>query len=531
MDLLRACYTTEMQFDNAGQIKKRVRWFFAAPGAKIFPVPSLFCSSNYSLDRELPIGPGEVWSSTRPFSNGATPPGLTGQGSYCGPLDWFVNGTPSDAAPLNLVNGVPRCCVTGAQTGSIGIKVGLSQANVCGGAIDWQTAIAGIDFAGFYPPVRGFVTPDRATHDGANFTVQAIPDNVWGLFGSNGSGLSSCLQLTWTIFGGGTAVSTPCYLTGHVAGLPNVLIFTPATLLENFPGVQFCIKVGHDIYAGNIGVKVGMPPKDVMGFKAGIISTRHHKYFGSLGIEIGITGVLRQAMPAAIGIEVGLVAAVKVTLAGLVGVEVSPVSALRSRVAGSLGVKISPTGRGRVILAGDVGVKAGLASLVRVRLLGTIGAKTSPTGLVRIRLAGTVGVKPSPTGQVKVKLAGSVGVKVGPAGSSIAGIGTHCCASNAVPTSLTVVVGVLTATATYSSGAGGWSFVDPSSGLSFVLKCVLVSGTTYQWRCVGPGSAHCTQTYSVTSLVCHPFSVTLVTHYNSDIRCVLGGDYGFTIHA
>jgi hypothetical protein len=520
-----------MQFDQAGQIVKRVRWFFTAPGAKVFPVPSTFCSSNYELDRERPLGPGEVWNSTRPFSDGATPAGLTGQGSFCGPLDWFVNGTPSDAAPLNLVNGVPRCCVTANPRGSIGLMVGLSRGSACASAIDWNTALAGIDFGGFYPPIHGFVTPDRSAHDFAQFTVFSNTDQYWGLQGTNGSGSSNCLQLTWTIYGGGGSNSTNCTLTGHVAGLPNLLIFTPDVYLENYPGTQFVIKIGVDKYSGTIGVKVGMPPKDVMGVKVGLISARHHRYSGTVGTDIGMSGVPRIAMPAGMGVEVGLESAVTVIVGGSLGVEPSPASVYFAKYAGRFGVEVAPTGHERVTLAGSLGTKAGLVAVVRVKQPGTLGVKPSPVANLRARLPASVGIKTSPTGHVKVKLVGTMGIKPGLASTRINGIQTHCCPSNAVPTSLTVVVGILTATATYSSGAGGWSFVDPSSGFSFVLKCVLVTGTTYQWRCVGPGSAHCTQTYSVASLVCDPFAVTLTTHYNSDPRCVIAGDYGFTIHA
>jgi len=128
-----------MQFDQAGEIIVPVTWYFAAPGAKQLPAQHPFGSQHtWALGRLPTLGLGERWDSLTPYYNGAQPFYAPGSGSFCGPLDWFENGCPSDAPPINYSDaGVPVCCPQPpcqpwAQTGSH--PIGLA---VAGGPTGW----------------------------------------------------------------------------------------------------------------------------------------------------------------------------------------------------------------------------------------------------------------------------------------------------------------------------------------------------------------------------------------------------------
>jgi hypothetical protein len=112
MDCVRSCYTVNMQFDAAGEIVVPVTWYFTSPGALTFPGPHRFGSSHTWAPHSLPsIGLGERWDSKPSYANGAQPFYAPGSGSFCGPLDWFAEGCPSDAPPVQYSSaGVPVCC-------------------------------------------------------------------------------------------------------------------------------------------------------------------------------------------------------------------------------------------------------------------------------------------------------------------------------------------------------------------------------------------------------------------------------------
>lgn len=111
VDVLRSCYTVDMQFDQAGLVVAPVTYYFAPPGAKFFPVPHAFCSANWVENSLAGPGVGELPTSARTYSNGALPAPFTGQGPPCAPLDWWTNGVPSDAPPLTYDDrGLPTCC-------------------------------------------------------------------------------------------------------------------------------------------------------------------------------------------------------------------------------------------------------------------------------------------------------------------------------------------------------------------------------------------------------------------------------------
>lgn len=63
---------------------------------------------NHSCDE---LGPGETPTAVRTYSKGAIPAFRPGTGGFCGPLEWWTNGVPSDAPRLVYpTNLTPACC-------------------------------------------------------------------------------------------------------------------------------------------------------------------------------------------------------------------------------------------------------------------------------------------------------------------------------------------------------------------------------------------------------------------------------------
>lgn len=109
MDLLRACYTTEMRFWKDNNLSVPIQWFFCDENAKDFPAHQLFGSGNWASPYGAWKGPGEVEDVPRPFFSGVNP-GLSGQ-KFCGPLKGFTEGTTFPGIPLHANGaGLTPCC-------------------------------------------------------------------------------------------------------------------------------------------------------------------------------------------------------------------------------------------------------------------------------------------------------------------------------------------------------------------------------------------------------------------------------------
>lgn len=114
MDVLRSCYTTDMQFDTAGEIIAPVQWYWCKPGAKLFPNRNSFSSDIWTEVNYSTTGLGELWTSIPEWRNGSLPFIPPGDGHVCGDISWFSDGCPSDAPPLpRSVFGIAGCCSDG----------------------------------------------------------------------------------------------------------------------------------------------------------------------------------------------------------------------------------------------------------------------------------------------------------------------------------------------------------------------------------------------------------------------------------
>lgn len=92
MDTLRSCYSTKMRFFVDSDQEVDVQWYWASPGAKVFPGPHLFASGNWETLKFGWQGPGEVEGAPRIWNNGRTPIDRPGT-QYAGPLEGFTEGT------------------------------------------------------------------------------------------------------------------------------------------------------------------------------------------------------------------------------------------------------------------------------------------------------------------------------------------------------------------------------------------------------------------------------------------------------
>lgn len=101
-----------MVFDQAGTIVVPVTWYWCEPTATPLPFGSgLFGSRNWDKTGFEPLGPGDDRMSPVTYSKGELPFSAPGNGSWCGPDDWWLNGVPSDAPPITFDPwGVPECC-------------------------------------------------------------------------------------------------------------------------------------------------------------------------------------------------------------------------------------------------------------------------------------------------------------------------------------------------------------------------------------------------------------------------------------
>jgi hypothetical protein len=114
MDWLRTCYDIDMQFDAAGEIIRRVHWYFVPDDTPWFPYPHMFGSSVWMWQSMDVVGVGEYWNSRRRQTNGKVPWPITPPPpELCTPASWYVDGCPSDAPMLRRnALGQATCCLS-----------------------------------------------------------------------------------------------------------------------------------------------------------------------------------------------------------------------------------------------------------------------------------------------------------------------------------------------------------------------------------------------------------------------------------
>lgn len=112
MDYLRSCYHSNMRpFADAPDVEVEGRWHWCQPNALALPIPHLYGSVNWDDDTTdvESIILGETGRGA--WYSGESDPRFTGR-RYCGPPDWWLNGSPlsAEGTPLVDESGYPPCC-------------------------------------------------------------------------------------------------------------------------------------------------------------------------------------------------------------------------------------------------------------------------------------------------------------------------------------------------------------------------------------------------------------------------------------
>lgn len=473
--MLRSCYTTMMQFDEAGQIVVPVRWYFCAPGAKTLPNGTLFYSKNWdTASAGWPPGPGEVWGD-RTYSKGQRPTPLRGNGNYCGPDSWYTDGCPSSAPPLQLVGGIPACCPSVPPPGQLGLMIGPAQVPPCPqlpypnpayALINGIWVLATNNFQPFY---QWHIAPPDPTWQVSFVSVEAQNTP------------QKCITSIWYVG------PTPTSAIRVIATSMMTISQQAKEYQFNFPTVYPGFGPVHWI------VRFTLPPGQ-----------------GALGLALG----LRSRGP---------------HLTGRVGLKLGLASQMRPHLVGQLGLKLGLSGPLVPHLVGELGLKLGTSGPLVPMVPGALGLKLGLSSVVRPHVKGVVGVKLGIASKLRGKLPGSVGVKLGLASSLTAGQIVACCPGVVIPNTLTVTNSAgHTATATFTSANGGWTWTDPDGTGTWTLKCVN-TGSAFQWQTPRNIFPHCTNVYTVPSLVCHPFALTTQV-VTSGVQCLEAGTFRFSFH-
>jgi len=518
-----------MQFDDAGVIKRRVKWFFAAPGAKHVPGGTVFSSSNYGDLAGGQLGPGEDWTADRPWRDGSRPQGLDGDKNVCGPEDWFHVGTPSDAPTPAFVGPIAPCCGPPPARGTVGIKVSPSWGYPCLYPPNSIYVFAKYGGKDWLPPTAG-TFPSWVW-----YTPTVFPQDTYSMVGISAANVQKCLTGTWydgSIAQGGfqlkllgpVLVDRGNQVYGFVVDSP----FWP------FDDHNFIVRFSALPHAFSLGIKAGLGSRVPMvagrlGAKLGLMSGDKGAVAGAAGLKLGLTTRPSGRYAGAAGVKVGLDGMPVNRVAGEAGLQLGLQGITRGIYIGEAGLQLGLAGVERGRYHGTVGVKAGLAGVERGRYHGTVGVKAGLAGVERGRYHGTVGVKAGLAGVGRVKTAATAGLKLGLASAPFGGILTSCCPGVGVPLTLTGTGSNGGAvTATWSAGSGGWTFIDPGTSLGCTLKCVNI-GASFQWQ-VQMTPAGCSHIYVEVSKVCHPFAISTTTQLFGG-SCFFVGTYHFTLHA
>jgi hypothetical protein len=113
MDYLRAGYTAPARWQASGDSTITLRWFRAAEGAAVYPLPHAFGSTVWDIAEDVAqAGPGELPNSRIAWAGSPSnpPPGL----STDTPAEWLSEGVPVGAvapfACVTHVSGIANLC-------------------------------------------------------------------------------------------------------------------------------------------------------------------------------------------------------------------------------------------------------------------------------------------------------------------------------------------------------------------------------------------------------------------------------------
>lgn len=144
------------------------RWFFCAPGAKLFRLPNAFVSNVYAKrGEESAPGPGET-SRARVWDNGYNN-GYLGQ-CFAGKAEWFKSGQLPASVLVPPPPPFDPCCVVPIRVGCPSCVGGFGPARMkltaVGGSPSFANGIYFLDYL-------GFCTWQYVFEDGTSWTLQA----------------------------------------------------------------------------------------------------------------------------------------------------------------------------------------------------------------------------------------------------------------------------------------------------------------------------------------------------------------------
>lgn len=522
MDFGRSCYTTDMQFDDAGQVVAKVRWFFAADDAKDFDGPHLFGSTNWSTQSLPTLGIGEVWDSDRKWSNGQRPAGANGTGRVCGPLDWFVNGCPSDAPPLTVTpTGLAQCCVgsPGLLIGGTSVRLSKRIVQLHGGLLLGGSSLTAC--MPFYQPPFAQLSLDGSTW--IDPTSSAPGSYTWdfsppaGFFVTLISDMPFCPPYTsrGTLKTCHPTLAPGCVTNKLVAWLP-----LEGRGLHAVPMI-FRFRFGPVLWV-RFNLVARMPTGGLLiGAEREL---RVNRWSGLGGLLIG--GDATHSMPQArtggllIGGQSQTILPHRVGTGGFV---IGGTSATSMPTHTTGGLLIGGTSAARKIEHVAGGLKIGGTAAARRRAAATGGLKIGGTSIEKIKdLHATGGLKIGGSGHGKLLEPRTGGIRIGGSITEKFCLTTACCPGVCIASTLNVYLpdGTFVGHALLDVPNRQWNWSDAGSGCGNILHCVSPPG---QWRIDSSNQAHCTRTYTVFSLHCaHPFRVDLQTTW-AGISCVLDG--------
>lgn len=162
MDLARTATIRDCKFFHDSDVTVKVKWYVAPDNAKFFPEPHKVNHLAWYTEPWKSKGVGEVYASKEVWSNGLTPPNVTGQ-DFFGPVEYFRHGAPFD--PSIHVDrdfwGLAVACTQGVNSGVGGLAIGSDAfSSGCRCSVDASVLTARFTFVGDpCPQLDGLIVP------------------------------------------------------------------------------------------------------------------------------------------------------------------------------------------------------------------------------------------------------------------------------------------------------------------------------------------------------------------------------------